>query len=221
MFWPWVSALLFTPSVDTLFVLTVSATAGLAYRLPLFNHTSSHWSGSGKGIVCGFIKIRGSRQAILKAQQSPFVLVQPCVQVTLPTFSNNRMCPKSIVDFFIPCQITQFWKSVICIVKKAPTPDWTHHTPQQYLIYILLYWCVSHGFDMGPLNRLKGGPGFSAAVVDGPINSYVGVLRVYFWQMSCDGKNKERKKRVKAFKKGPSAVVLVYRDMDWLSGKTE
>lgn len=47
---------------------------------------------------------------------------------------------------------------------------------------------------MGPLNQLKGGPGFSAAVVDGPINSYVGVLRVYFWQMSCDGKNKERKK---------------------------
>lgn len=139
VFWPWVTALLFTPLVETLFVLMVSATAGLAYRLPLFNHTSSHWSGTGKGIVCGIIKIRGSRQAILKAQQSPFVLVQRYVQVTLPTFSNNRMCKKSIVDLFIPCQTVQFWKSVICIVKKTPTPDWTHYTPLQGIYSTFCY----------------------------------------------------------------------------------
>lgn len=69
----------------------------------------------------------------------------------------------------------------------------------------------SHGFDMGPLNQSKGGPGFSAAVVHGPINSCVEVLRVYFWQMSCGGgREKERKKEVsQSFKNKKKAPPLL------------
>lgn len=53
----------FTLSVGTSFVFMVSATAGLACRLPLLNPTSSRWTGTGKCIVCRIVTIRASRRA--------------------------------------------------------------------------------------------------------------------------------------------------------------